>query len=140
MKPFSLPFSHRPIHAPLHAAVAFAACCFGVPAAGADIILTEVIANVTTNETRGDVVELFNTGPGSVDLTGWILTDMDDDPIAGVVQDASFAPALLGVPPLAEGEFAVIDLVDTAGTAAWQPTNYGLRIVAPLTAGSFLGS
>lgn len=106
----------------------------------ADILITEVIPNVSTNATRGDVVELFNTGPDPVDLTGWILTDLDPNPIAGVLQDATFAPLALGVPPLLPGQFAVIDFVDVAGTPSWQATNYGLRIVAPLTAGSYLGS
>lgn len=106
----------------------------------ADVLITEVIPNVTTTATRGDVVELFNTGPGSVDLADWVLTDLDDDPIAATLQDPSFAPIGLGVAPLQAGEFAVIDFVDAAGTASWQATNYGVRIVAPLQVGSFLGS
>jgi hypothetical protein len=109
-------------------------------AAGAEVLITEVIPNVTTTATRGDVVELYNTGPGAVDLTGWILTDLDDDPLAGVPQDATFAPGGLALDPLQPGEFAVIDFVDAAGTASWWPTNYGMRIVAPLESGSFLGS
>jgi hypothetical protein len=114
--------------------------CTSANPSGADILITEVIPNVTTTATRGDVVELFNTGPGSVDLSGWILTDLDNDPVGGVPDDATFAPALLAVAPLAAGEFAVVELVDAAGTASWQATNYGVRIVAPLVAGSFLGS
>lgn len=106
----------------------------------AAILITEVIPNVTTTATSGDIVELYNTGPGAVDLTDWILTDMDPDPAMGVVQDATFAPPGLAVGALAPGAFAVVDFVDQAGTASWQPTNYGLRIVAPLVAGSFLGS
>lgn len=112
----------------------------GAADAPADILITEVIPNVSTTAERGDVVELFNTGPGAVDLTDWVLTDLDNDPVAGVPQDATFAPGGLAVAPLAEGEFAVIHFVDVAGTASWQVTNYGLRIVAPLDAGSFLGS
>lgn len=108
--------------------------------AEASVLITEVIPNVLTTATSGDVVEIYNTGPGSVDLTDWILTDLDNDPIAGVLQDATFAPALLAVDPLEAGEFAVIHFVDIAGTASWQTTNYGLAIVAPLEAGSFLGS
>lgn len=122
------------------AGTVFALAFICVPSASADILLTEVIPNVTTTTTRGDVVELFNTGPGSVDLTGWVLSDLDPDPIAGVPQDSTFAPPALGLPPLAAGDFAVIEFVDAGGTASWQPTNYGLRIVAPLEAGSFLGS
>jgi hypothetical protein len=110
-----------------------------VSGAGAEILITEVIPNVTTTTTRGDVVELFNTGPGAVDLTDWILTDLDN-PVAGVLQEATFAPGSLGLALLQPGEFAVIDFVDSAGTASWQATNYGMRIVAPLEAGSFLGS
>jgi len=106
----------------------------------ADVVLTEVIPNVTTTATRGDIVELYNRGPGDVDLTDWVLTDMDDDPIAGVPQDPTFAPGGLAVGLLGEGEFAVIEFIDDTGTASWQPTNYGLRIVAPLSPGSFLGS
>lgn len=106
----------------------------------AEILITEVIPNVTTTATRGDVVELYNTGPGAVDLTDWVLTDLDDDPIAGVPQDATFAPGGLAVAPLQPGEFAVVDFVEATGTASWSPTNYGMRIVAPLELVSFLGS
>jgi hypothetical protein len=122
-------------------ALAYAICLSSLaPAARAEVLITEVIPNVTTTATGGDVVELFNTGPGTVDLTDWILTDLDPDPIAGVLQEATFAPGSLGLALLQPGEFAVIDFVDSAGTASWQPTNYGMRIVAPLEAGSFLGS
>jgi hypothetical protein len=117
---------------------AFLAC--SATTARAEILITEVIPNVTTTATAGDVVELFNTGPGAVDLTGWILSDLDPDPAGGVLADATFAPGGLAVDPLGPGEFAVIDFVDVSGTASWQTTNYGLRIVAPLEAGSFLGS
>ncbi len=115
--------------------VALIAC-----SARADVLITEVIPNVNTTATSGDIVELYNTGPGAVDLTDWVLTDLDPDPIAGAIQDATFAPGGLALPLLAEGEFAVIDFVDAAGTASWHATNYGFRIVAPLVAGSFLGS
>ncbi len=118
-----------------------AATGFGGPlCAQAEVLITEVIPNVTTTAARGDTVELFNSGPGSVDLTGWVLTDLDDDPVAGVPQDPTFAPMSLALPPLAAGAFAVIEFVDSTGTAAWQSTNYGLRIVAPLSVGSYLGS
>jgi hypothetical protein len=110
------------------------------PESRAEVLITEVIPNVTTTTARGDVVELYNTGPGAVDLTGWVLTDLDDDPVAGIPADATFAPMALGVAALAAGEFAVIDFVDSAGTPSWHATNYGVRIVAPLEAGSFLGS
>lgn len=106
----------------------------------ADILITEVIPNVSTDATRGDMVELFNSGPDAVDLTGWILSDLDPNPIGGVLQDPTFAPLALGVPPLQPGQFAVVDFVDDSGSASWHATNYGLRIVAPLTAGSYLGS
>jgi hypothetical protein len=121
-------------------AAVLAAASLAPAPASADILITEVIPNVSTNATRGDVVELFNTGPGAVDLTGWILTDLDPNPVAGVLQDDTFAPMALGLPPLQPGQFAVVDFVDIAGTAAFQTTNYGLRITAPLVAGSFLGS
>lgn len=128
---------HRPS---IRAFAAAGFVLFAAATAGADVLITEVIPNVTTTATRGDVVELYNTGPGAVDLTDWILTDLDPNPIAGVLQDATFAPGGLGLPPLQPGEFAVIDFVDVSGTASWQATNYGMRIVAPLEAGSFLGS
>jgi hypothetical protein len=124
----------------LAASVATMLLCVPAASVRADILITEVLPNVTTTATRGDTVELFNTGPGAIDLTGWTLTDMDNDPVAGVPQDATFAPALLGVAPLAAGDFAVVEFVDSSGTASWQATNYGVRIVAPLEAGSFLGS
>jgi len=127
-----------------HPAERIAAVTFALLAAtsttDAAVLITEVIPNVTTTATRGDVVEIFNTGPNPVDLTGWILTDLDNDPVAGVAEEATFAPMSLGVAALAPGAFAVIDFVDVSGVASWHVTNYGLRIVAPLEAGSFLGS
>lgn len=109
-------------------------------AAHPEVLITEVVPNVNTTPVRGDTVELFNTGPAAVDLTGWVLTDLDSNPVAGVPQDASFAPMSLALPTLGAGEFAVIEFVDVAGAAAWTATNYGFRISAPLVAGSFLGS
>ena len=125
---------------PLRIFVSSFSILLAVTAARADVLITEVVPNVSTTATRGDVAELYNTGPGAVDLTDWTLTDLDANPVAGVPQDATFAPGGLAVSALQPGEFAVIDLVDVAGTASWQATNYGLRIVAPVGSGSFLGS
>ncbi len=106
-----------------------------------DVIITKVLPNVSTATDRGDTVELFNTGPGGVDLTDYVLTDLDPD---GVNPADTFAPLALGVPPLGEDEFAVVVFVDSTGGTLFQfwETNYGLLIHAPLAtaASSFLGS
>lgn len=108
----------------------------------AAIMITEVIPGVSTSATAGDTVEIFNSGPGAVDLTGWILTDLDDGVIEGnILNEGTFAPGSLAMPPLGEGEFAVVVFVDsdTAAGPSFLATNYGLRIVAPLLNQSFLG-
>lgn len=110
----------------LRLVLAFAAIlctCLSSPVADAAILITEVIPNVTTSTTRGDIVELYNTGPGPVNLTDWVLTDLDDDPAGGVPADPSFAPALIAIDDLQAGEFAVIEFVDVAGTTSWGSTN-----------------
>ncbi len=103
------------------------------PAVFADIVITEVIPGVSTDGSAGDTVELYNTGPGAVDLTDWILTDIDPaSSEADVANEGTFAPAGISLPTLAAGEFAVVVFVDTTGTAGYVSANYGLLITAPL--------
>ncbi len=100
----------------------------------ADIIITEVIPGVSTDGVDGDTVELYNTGPGAVDLTDWVLTDIDPGSVeSDVLTEGTFAPAGISLPTLASGEFAVVIIADTTGTAGYVSTNYGLRITASLT-------
>lgn len=103
--------------------------------AHARILITEVVPGVSTTATAGDTVELFNTGPGAVDLTGFVLSDLDPasaetDPTT----EGSFAPPALGLPPLLPGEFAVVILTLDTGTWGFVQANYGLKIRAPLLA------
>jgi hypothetical protein len=107
----------------------------------ADVLITEVVSGVSTSATSGDMVELFNRGPGSVDLTGWILTDLDPGSVeSDPSSEGTFAPLSLSLPPLAAGQYAVITLVDsaTATGSSFRVANYGLQITAPVTAGSFM--
>lgn len=110
----------------------------------AQLLITEVIPGISTTTTAGDVVELHNAGPAPVDLTGYFLTDLDPGASEiSVLAEGTFAPASLGLPPLASGAFAVVVFVDSNSGAtpfSFSTTNYGLRIAAPVTTGSFLNS
>ncbi|MDK2970989.1 MAG: hypothetical protein PWP23_744 [Candidatus Sumerlaeota bacterium] len=98
-----------------------------------DILITEVIPAVSTDSTAGDTVELYNNGDENVDLTDWILSDLDPASAeTSLLNEATFAPGSLSLPVLAPGEFAVVVFADTNGTASYADANYGLYIVAPL--------
>lgn len=104
----------------------------------ARVIVTEVIPGVNASATNGDTIELFNTGPGAVDLTDWRLTDLDPGAVeSSLANEPTFAPMSAAIPPLAAGEYAVVILKDDSLTSSttWQATNYGLRIEAPLALG-----
>lgn len=111
--------------------------------APAQILITEVIPGVSTTASNGDTVELYNPGPGAVNLANWRLTDLDPGAVeSDVLAEPAFAPASLGLPPLGAGEYAVIIFTDgsAGGVERFHATNYGLRIEAPLStaASSFL--
>lgn len=103
----------------------------------AQIIITEVIPGVSTGAGTGDTVELHNAGVAPVDLTDWVITDMDAGSVeSNLLSEGTFAPASLSLPPLQPGEFAVVIFADSGtSTAGFIATNYGLRIVAPLATG-----
>lgn len=101
--------------------------------ASARLVLTEILPGVNTTATAGDTVEIFNTGPGAEDLTGMVLTDLDAASVeADPNSEGTFAPIGLAVPPLQPGDFALVVFTLNTGTAGFEVTNYGLRIVAPL--------
>ncbi len=118
---------------------------FFASSAPATLLITEVIPSINTTGTSGDTVELYNTGPGAVDLTGYILTDLDPGSVEGdITQEGTFAEGSLGLPALQPGEFAVVVFIDQTAvpTPSFQVTNFGLRIYSPLATGanSFLSS
>ena len=41
----------------------------------ADVVINEVNYNGEPNTALNEFVELFNTGPDTVDLTGWVIDD-----------------------------------------------------------------
>ncbi len=118
------------------------ACSAVSPAA---VLITEVLPGVNTTVTNGDTVELYNTGPGAVNLTDYILSDLDPASAeTSILNEATFAPGSLSLPLLAEGEFAVVKFVDSTGGTLFSyiDTNYGLEIHAPLAtnSSSYLGN
>ncbi|MBX3727575.1 MAG: lamin tail domain-containing protein [Candidatus Sumerlaeia bacterium] len=116
------------------AAAVLAGIALAAPAP-AKILITEVLPGVTTSTTNGDTVELYNTGPGAVNLTDWVLTDLDPNSVeADLMSEGTFAPASLSLPDLAAGDFAVI--VFANDTASYTVTNYGLRIVSTASMGT----
>ncbi len=112
------------------------------PALYADILITEVLPGVTTSEIRGDTVELYNSGVSAVDLTDWVLTDLDPASVeSDLSTEGTFAPVSLSLPSLQPGDYAVIVFSDSGSSiASYIDTNYGLKIYAPLAtpASSFL--
>lgn len=62
----------------------------GLPAANmvqgaqADLVITEIMYNPKSNpEGRWEWVEIYNAGPGSVDLSGFVFDDDDSSPLSG---------------------------------------------------------
>lgn len=103
--------------------------------AEAKLLITEVVPGVSTTATAGDTVEIYNTGPGAVDLTGCVLSDLDPASAESApATEGSFAPLSLALPPLAAGDFAVVVFTLNTGAASFIQANYGLKIFAPLVA------
>lgn len=113
-----------------------------VPAlAPANILITEVIPGVSNAADAGDTVELYNDGVSAVDLTGYVLTDVDPGSVeSDVLTEGSFAPMALGLPSLEAGEFATVIFSDPAEDPNFRfiETNYGLQIWAPLSSSTHL--
>lgn len=111
-----------------------------IPAlAPATLLITEVLPGVNTTETNGDTVEIYNAGASAIDLTGYILTDLDPGTVeSNILNEATFAPGFLSAPPLQPGNFAVIKFVDSTGGTpfSFMNTNYGIEIRAPLATGA----
>ena len=105
------------------------AVAFTSASARAGLVITEVMSSSGTGGT-GDWFELTNTGPGTVDLTGY---KMDDNSF-----NSALSVALTGVPSLAAGATAVfIEGTDT-DVAAFR-TFWG-GSVATATIGDYSGA
>ena len=63
------------------------------------VVISEIMYNPSSPEPNGEWVEIVNLGPGSVDVSGWILDDEDSVDWSAIPQ---------GTPPLAQGEIAII--------------------------------
>ena len=47
-----------------------------VPAANAAVVINEIMPNPSAvSDANGEYVELYNSGPGVVDIDGWTITD-----------------------------------------------------------------
>jgi Lamin Tail Domain len=105
------------------------------PGASAQVLITEIHPDVLIAESDGDRVEIFNSGSGAVDLTNWVLTDLDPtaqhtDPLG----EGTFAPVSLGVPALQPGEFCVVTFAspEAPDTSTWTSQPHGLDITIEL--------
>ena len=89
-----------------HLAIAFLCLGFAGKAAGAGIVISEVLAD-PHSESKGEFVELYNAGDEPVDLEGWLLGDSRDvnDTITDFtgLHDAGLAGTVL-----APGAFALV--------------------------------
>ncbi len=91
-------------------------------AADRDIVLNEIMFDPTISEQTGEFVEIVNTGPTAVDLTGWRIGDQDGDDIL-----AARGEGLTLLP----GQYALIldpDYPDTATTYAIPPEALVIQI------------
>ena len=77
-----------------------------LPAAGQDVIITEIMYNPSGTDGSAEWVEIHNTAASSVDISGWYLDDGDGGPW-GPVAGSTTLPA---------GDFAV--LFDSSATTA----------------------
>src|SRR5690242_18814086 len=113
------------------AVLAAAACLAGATSAQAGIVINEV-----ESDGAADFIELANTGPGNVDLGGWVLKDNNDGnaltiPAGTVLQPGGYfaaRPAFgLGSADSAR-VFAKDNLVTPVDSFSWTshaPTTYG---------------
>lgn len=60
----------RPVRL-LWLAAVFAGMLYGIPSAGADVVISEIHYHPASEDIREDFIELLNTRTGAVDLTGW---------------------------------------------------------------------
>ena len=64
-----------------------------------NVVISEIMYNPSSIEPDGEWVEIINLGPGTVDVSGWLLDDEDD---------SNWTPIPAAAPPLAAGDIMVI--------------------------------
>ena len=89
--------------------------------AAADVVITEICYDPSgddgfSNQGCTEWIEILNTGPGNVDLTGWTFED----------RNGSFGTLIAGNDDLmlAPGEYAVLIPIDSASNHVGSPANY----------------
>lgn len=94
-------------------AVAIIVSLGGVPgAAQAQVILSEVMYNPDGSDTSREWVELYNTGPGTIDLAGWRVEDVQDGQVSAALPSTLLMP---GAAVVVTGDSGLFD-------AQWNPT------------------
>ena len=80
------------------------------------VIINEVLAN--TDAGMSDAIELLNTGSISVDISGWFLSDSDDDLLKFPIPNRA---------PLEPGKWVVFDESDFNASAGIAPGDFALN-------------
>ena len=85
-----------------------------------ELLITEIKPDIPCDGTRGDMVEIYNSGSTDVDLKGWMLTDLDVYDLAIVSESAILHP----------NQIAVIEFAGTLADEQITETDYGLFIIS----------
>ncbi len=105
-----------------------------------NLVITEVVCN-PSDEDNDEFIEIFNPGPGMLDITGCSFTDGDavdaiilwDEAELGIIQDSD----VLFTPILAESSFAVI--LDSEYAVGSQPWDFAPGTIIFTTENTTLG-
>lgn len=77
-----------------------------------DVVINEVYCNTADTYDGSEFIELYNTTPDSIDLTGWVITSIEYDQICG--EHHHELPAGSGIP--GHGYFVIVrDVADGDG-------------------------
>jgi len=63
-----------------------------VPLASADVVVHQVLYDPVSKESGGEAVELLNTGPETVDISGWLVATESSASDATIPQNTRLAP------------------------------------------------
>jgi hypothetical protein len=82
------------------------------------LVITEIKPDIPTDGTQGDKIELYNSGATTVDLQGWIVTDLDGYDIPFVTESCL----------LYSQQLAVIEFLGPMGEQSITRKPYGVLI------------
>jgi hypothetical protein len=105
-----------PVWLPSLAAALFAGVLFAAAPAGAAVFINELLPNPDGDDTGNEWVEIYNSGPGSVDMTGWAIDDaatIDNVSVRARIPEDLDATCSTN-PVIGPGEFRIVKGVTAA--------------------------